>query len=343
MKVSSRHWLFAIVLLFGIWNLQHVSAAEVVRSYPMGEEDNGAEIGEEAFFTADAIEFEADMGGSIVDLEGFGTYVAGRNESSEFAISFNGTTDFFQAPRFDPRDFGSFAALSQGWINPSAEGEGLPQTVWALGTDNGGVGITEDGFWQLNSGGPAGSTASTAPVEFGEWVHVAVLRGGNGGTMYLNGSVVVTNDGFWNGPGEFFLGAGPGEENPFVGIVDDFMISGFGDGSFDPIADIKFLDPSDVSGVLGDVDQNGSVDQSDYDLWSQNVGFNNELGVGDFTTLVRGDVDQNGIVNFFDFNVIRTEASANGNLIAVPEPSAVLLSISMIFCLALTRSRVRRR
>ncbi len=315
--------------------------AEVVRSYRLGEDDGGATIGEEVEFTLDAVEFPDDGGGELVDLEGIGEYVAGRNDESPFAISFNGFTDFFLGAPFDPRNFGgSFTTLSQGWVRPSSDGLGEIQTVWAVGNDNGGVGITEDGFWQLNSGGNAGSAVSEAPVAFDEWVHLAVLRGGNGGTLYLNGSVAVVNDGFWNAPGDFYLGSGVGEENYFNGAIDDFVISGFGDGTFDPIADIFFLDPTDVSGVFGDVDQDGIVDQIDYDQWSANVGFDNGQGVGDFTTLVRGDVDQNGRINFFDFEIIRNEAMAVGNVIAIPEPNAQLLMVlALVSGLAIRRTR----
>lgn len=336
---------FLIAILFSVSLLQLNSplhAAVVARSYPMGEGDNGAAIGDEAFFTADTVESDLDQVDVLVDLDGFGTYVAGRNEDSEFAISFSGDGDFFQAFAFDPRHFGgSFTALSQGWIKPSSDGEGFQQTVWGLGTDNGGVGITEDGFWQLNSGGSAGSLVSETPVAFDEWVHLAVLRGGNNGTLYMNGSVIARNDGFWNAPGEFYLGIGPLEEDPFFGTIDDFAISGFQDGSFDPAIDIMFLDPESLTGILGDVDQDGLVGQADYDAWSSNVGFNNGLGVGDFGTLFRGDVDQNGIVNFFDFQIIRTEAMAAGNAIAVPEPTSHLLfAIATLALLTLRRRRI---
>ena len=341
MSRAAGSWLL-VCLLWSCVVVDRIPAAEVVRSYPMGEEDNGAAIGEEAIFTADTVEFADDVGGVIVDLVGFGTYVEGRNEDSEFAIAFNGTTDFFEAPRFDPRDFGSFSALSQGWIKPSSEGEGIAQTIWALGRENGGVGITEDGFWQLNSGGPAGSEIATEAVVFDEWVHLAVLRTGNNGSLYRNGSVIATNDGFWNGPGDFFLGSGPLGEQPFIGTIDDFLVSGFGDGSFDPVIDIRFLDPSDLSGVLGDVDQDGEVTQSDYEKWSENVGFDNGLGVGDFSTLFRGDIDQNGRVNFFDFEIIRQEALASGNAIAVPEPlNSSALVLGFISCLIVRRNSRR--
>lgn len=341
MTVQPKRSVLAALTLFLICSSSF--GAVVVRNYPMGEEDNGAEIGEDAVFTADSVESDLDQVDVFVDLDGFGTYVAGRNEDSEFAISFDGVSDFFQAPAYDPRHFGgSFTALSQGWIKPSSEGLGFAQTVWALGTDNGGVGITEEGFWQLNSGGSAGSLVSDVAVAFDEWNHLAVLRGGNNGTLYLNGAVIARNDGFWNGPGEFYLGVGPSEEDPFQGSIDDFAISGFQDGSFDPVIDIMFLDPSSLTGVLGDVDQDGLVGQADYDSWSENVGFSNGLGVGDVSTLFRGDVDQNGSVNFFDFEIIRNEAVAAGNAIAIPEPSAHwLLMSASLGLLLLRRNRTR--
>lgn len=341
-STRSRTWALALCIASGCSICSFLPAAEAVRSYPMGEEDNGAAIGDEASFTADIIE-SADDVEPIIDLEGFGTYVAGRNADSPLAIAFDGSTDFFEAAPFDPRDFDSFAALSQGWFKPSPDGEGLPQTLWGLGNDNGGVGITEDGFWQLNSGGSAGSAASETPVVFDKWVHLAVLRGGNGGTLYVDGSVIATNDGFWNGPGTFYLGAGVDGSDPFAGVIDDFLISGFADGSFDPAVDIKFLDATVLSGVFGDVTQDGLVDQADYDAWSENMGFDNSQGVGDFSSLFLGDVDQNGAVNFFDFEVIRDVALAAGTPIAVPEPSAgSLLFVSLLGLLTLRRSVVRR-
>ena len=180
-------------------------------------------------------------------------------------------------------------------------------------------------------------------MEFDEWVHLAVFRGGNNGTLYLNGSVIARNDGFWNGPGELYLGVGPTEDDPFVGVIDDFIISGFGDGSFDPVIDIKFLDPSSLSGVFGDVNQDGVVDQADYDQWSSNAGFDNALGVGDFSTLFRGDVDQNGRVNFFDFDIIRNEAAIAGNQIVIPEPNtSVLLLLSVLALFPFQRNVVRQ-
>lgn len=345
MRSSPRYPLPFALVVFSILLADSARSAEIARFYNLGEDDPGAAVGESSILTLDSVDFPDDVGGSLVDLFGVGRYAEGRTEESPLAMSFDGSIEWFQSgpeARFDPRDFGgSFTALSQGWIKADSAGMGVPQTIWALGTDNGGVSITADGLWQLNSGGSAGSIVSETAVVFDEWAHLAVLRGGNNGTLYLNGSVIARNDGFWNGPGEFFLGAGVGGADPFFGVIDEFALSGFGDGMFDPAIDILF--PVELSGIPGDVLQDGIVDQSDYDIWSQNVGFDNTLGVGDASTLLRGDVDQNGRINFFDFLVIRNEAAAAGIAIVVPEPSsAVLLLIGALAVNSYRRKSSRR-
>jgi hypothetical protein len=173
---------------------------------------------------------------------------------------------------------------------------------------------------------------SSRSVAFDEWQHVAVYRHGNGGQLYVNGSLQTTNAGFWNGPGDLVVGGGPGGVDLFDGAIDDFFISGFTatNNTFSSVEDIEFFDPENLSGVLGDVDQNGIVDQDDYAIWSANAGFDNGLGAGDPNTLFVGDVDQNGRVNFFDFNIIVTEAMAAGSPIVVPEPAGSLLLIGLI-------------
>jgi hypothetical protein len=101
------------------------------------------------------------------------------------------------------------------------------------------------------------------------------------------------------------------------------------------------------SGVAGDVDQDGDVDQTDYNIWSTNAGFNNMLGQGDLTTLNKGDLDQNGVIDFFDFHVIAREAAAVGAVLtltdAVPEPtSGALLAFGFAAVWRVTRrNRIR--
>lgn len=322
-------------------------AAEIVRLYTMGEDDPNAAVGEITEGTLDTLPFpeddpdNTDSAGSLVDLSGFGVYTEGRDGPGSLAVDFDGV-DFFEGDQFDPRNFNNFfASLSQGWFKPDSESTGFRQHLWAVGSDNGGVAISEDGFYELVAGGAAGTLVTDVAAEFDEWNHLAVFRGGNSANLYLNGSLVASVSGFWNGPGLFYLGAGPNGVEPFDGAVDDFAISGFGDGSFSLAEDLTVFSDVELSGITGDVDQDGVVDENDYLVWVENAGFDNGLGAGDLTTFLRGDLDNNGRINFFDFQVIRAEAAAAGiELASVPEPAAgSLLGLAMLALVFFRRSR----
>ncbi len=220
---------------------------------------------------------------------------------------------------------------------------GLAQAVWGLGTDNGGLGITADGFWELRASAIIPDTASPVPVAFGEWTHVAVFRSGGPARVYVNGGLALELSNWWNGPSEVSVGAAADGTKPFNGIIDDFNIAGFSDGSFDAVNDIDFFDPDNFSGVLGDVDQDGLVDVSDYLIWSDNAGFDNGQGSGDVSSLLLGDVNDDGRINYFDFQVIANEAAAAGaalDLAAVPEPATAWLLVGgWLLCLNVLRRR----
>jgi hypothetical protein len=225
----------------------------------------------------------------------------------------------------------SFAVLSQAWVRPDPAASGTSQVVWAVGSEMGGVRITPGGFWELTSLGPPGDATSTRSVSFGDWTHLAVLRTGGAGSLYVNGTVAATANGFFNAfANEVVLGADAALGEPFSGVVDNFSTvgtAGFGitiSTDLDVFADLGLPQPSDVA---GDVDQDGDADQADYNVWSANAGFNNNFGQGDLTTLIKGDLDQNGKVDFFDFRIISRHAAANGVAIsaAVPEPAAAVL------------------
>ncbi len=350
----------ALLLLIGCLLPADLSAAVKVRFYPMGEADAGATVGGVALVTEDIIEPPTedadgepvfDSAGDFVPLEALSAdqapvYVLGRDGAGSLALEFDGQDDLLQSPAFDPRDFHTFAALSQGWVKPDPAGNGQDQYIWSLGTDNGGVGITSDGFWQMRAVRSVPDTPSTTPVAFGEWTHVAVMRGGNSANLFINGERVVRRENFWNGPGPVSVGAGDDGSFPFHGVLDDFNIAGFSDFVFDATTDLDFFDQDVVSGVPGDVDQDGDADLDDYLLWSDNVGFDNGQGAGDVTTLLRGDLDQNGRVNYFDFQIINDAATVAGaplNLAAVPEPSALASLMLGMVLVGWKRRRSRTR
>jgi hypothetical protein len=188
-------------------------------------------------------------------------------------------------------------------------------------------------------------------VAFGEWTHLAVLRTGGAGSLYVNGSVAATANGFFNTwPADITLGSDSNSAEPFAGVIDNFSTvgtAGFGvvvSTDLDVFADLGLATPS---GVAGDVDQDGDADQTDYNIWSTNAGFDTEFGQGDLTTLIRGDVDQNGKVDFFDFRIIAGAAAAAGATLsladnAVPEPASALLLMAGLLAVSVVHPGGRR-
>jgi hypothetical protein len=338
-----------------------VHGAVKVRVYPLGESDEGAEVGLSALSTTDIQPSPTqdstggaimDSGGSFVPLVAADPltapkYILGR--TSGLALDFDGVDDYLQAPPFDPRDMAfnrqQFNALSQAWVRPHLDGKGQRQLVWQLGNENGSVAITPEGFWELVPGGAAAAAVTTVPVAFNEWTHVAVLRTGNDGRIYINGSLIVVSGGFWNGPGAQVLGASVSGSDNFWGSIDDFNISGFPDLSFNPANDLDVFQGV-LSGVPGDIVQDSVLDIKDYEEWSKNVGFDNRLGAGDPFTQLKGDIDRNGRVNFFDLDMlIRLAAEAGTPLPAqlIPEPTGVALMCGgLLAALTLRRRRFGR-
>jgi hypothetical protein len=238
----------------------------------------------------------------------------------------------------------SFTVLSQAWVRPDGAASGTGQVVWNVGNENGGVRITPEGFWELVALGPPGTFVTTKPVIFDTWTHIAVLRTGGEGRLYVNGTLATTVGGFFNAFGpSVTLGSDEFGSQPFAGIVDNFSTTGTGGLGITISSDLDYFSDLGLptpSGVAGDVDQDGDVDQTDYNIWSANAGFNNGLGQGDLTTLIKGDLDQNGKVNFFDFRVIARQATAAGAVLSlanssVPEPAsgvAFMVGGAMLWC-----------
>ena len=96
----------------------------------MGEADGGAAVGLEVDSTEDVLEpptMDAD-GGDVFDQEGdfvpldvtMGApqYALGRGGEGSLAIDFTGG-DLLSSGAFDPRNFNTFSALSQGWVKPA--------------------------------------------------------------------------------------------------------------------------------------------------------------------------------------------------------------------------------
>lgn len=280
--------------------------------------------------------------GSTVGLQFDGDDAVQGQSFRGYFMTVAGTTN--NEPQSDSNTIQSFQVLSQAWVRPDGSFNGTEQTVWSVGNELGGIGITADGFWKHTALLGDDQVTST-PVAFDQWTHLAVRHTGGAATLFVNGTLALTTSTFYNNWQTFTtLGSYEDGTEPFKGVLDSFSTVGTAGLGIvttptpqQPVSDLDvFVDLNlpGPSGVTGDVDQDGDADQEDYDIWSTNSGFNNGLGLGDLTTLVKGDLDNNGKVNFFDFRVIAGAVAAAGGSLslannAVPEPSCgILLAIA---------------
>jgi hypothetical protein len=265
--------------------------------------------------------------------------------ASNLGLSFDGVDDTLYAAIpttptvpyvWDPREFDSqFDTLSQIWVKPT--GTSLTdQYVYRIGNDHGGLVITPNGKWALRTQPTADAfVESNVSVALNTWTHVAIYRGGNISTLYVNGSIVARDPQFWNSEGpDLRLGSDllAATGSFFKGVVDNFSIGAPSDGVFNAAIDIDYFPDLGItfSGVTGDVNQDGNVNSADYDIWKVNVGFDNGFGLGDPTTHLLGDVNRSGLVDLYDFLIINDASIAMGNGalgIAVPEPASLALVV----------------
>jgi len=108
-----------------------------------------------------------------------------------------------------------------------------------------------------------------------------------------------------------------------------------------------------LSGVPGDVDNDGAFDQQDRDDFiagwmTENLV--NDVRVGDLTTLASGDLNFDGITDIFDLAIMQNTLASNGMAAItaaelsgtqVPEPASGAL-LATVACLAAARRFGRR-
>jgi hypothetical protein len=346
---------------------QSAQGAVKERVYTMGDNDAGAVVGQPPPLagaplrhttndiqpsTTDLRGFDPpnDVNQSFVPLKGFNVNLSPKyalaNDrpgaaSGNLALEWDGVNDNMFSDPFDPRDFlpgdGPFDTLSQAWVKPTSASFTGDQFVYRVGRENGGVLIKPGGNWALRTGDTAVppdvfEVTSSLTATPNVWAHVAVFRGGTTSLLYINGSIAAVDTGFWNMEGpEVTLGATTfGTGSFFKGLIDNFALSGLSDEAFNEATDIDYFADTGItfSGIAGDVNQDGNVNNADYNTWSTNFGFNNNFGFGDPTTLLLGDVDGSGDVDLFDFRIIQQEALAAGTPLTfdtIPEPGSAIL------------------
>lgn len=279
--------------------------------------------------------------------------------ADNLGLSFDGVDDtlFAALPAtptvpyvWDPRDFGAqFDTLSQIWVKSTGT-SATDQYVYRIGNEHGGVIITPNNKWALRTGTAAdGFVESNIAVQPNVWTHVALYRGGNFSTLYINGSIAARDPGFWGGEGpDLRLGSDllAAAGSFFKGVVDNFSIGAPSDGSFNAATDIDYFTDLGItfSNVAGDVNQDRTVNITDYNIWKTNVGFDNGFGVGDPGTHLKGDVNRSGVVDLFDFLIINNASISMGNGalgLSVPEPTSLGLLVIGAALAACRRSRRR--
>ena len=182
--------------------------------------------------------------------------------------------------------FESFSLLTQAWVKPSSSAAGTAQTVWQAGNEQGQIRITDDAtpVWEvLSLGGafPDNGLFPQIPVEFDEWTHIGIFRGGNGAELYINGELVIGDRD--PDPPMFFgtfadtiaIGGDAFATETFTGLIDDFKVSGFADTSLSS-ADMAYCDAFPNSNPCFtadpcDFDGDGDCDLMDLDALTQEI------------------------------------------------------------------------
>ena len=194
---------------------------------------------------------------------------------------------------------------------------------------------------------------SQMPLTVGQWYYAAVVNDGstlalwldrNDGTGYqlqgsttLNGGALYQGDDpatpDWNRPwtvgrGEF--GGGPADF--FDGIIDEVRLTNM------PLAPSQFLFATASTAVLGDYNDNGTVDAADYVVWRDRL--------GQPVTIPNDETP--GMVTQADYDVWRRNFGLNsgGGIsgAAIPEPASLGLHIlGMLICCLTVRGQSRRQ
>ncbi|MGL4514270.1 MAG: LamG-like jellyroll fold domain-containing protein [Lacipirellulaceae bacterium] len=250
----------------------------------------------------------------------------------------------------------------QLWARPSASTPGTAQTLIA-DTNQHGVRINATGAYAMRYAGA--DYASTVTATPNVWKHVMVVRGAGGASaMYIDGVAVALATGGYDGEdtADLVLGADTaGDEMSFTGGQSGFYSGLLDDVELFVIGAVRGPNPSNgnvvenftatfslgrdndfaasvLSGVPGDLDQDGDLDASDRSAfvagWLSEKRIANRR-VGDVTTIRNGDLNFDGVTDIADLAAFQAAitgaglaAITAGELVAVPEPVAMLTALA---------------
>ena len=310
-------------------------------------------------------------------------------DSSNIGITFDGTGDYLNQRNFNnpetsagatgntlgitDTDLNDYTGLRnrgmQIWVNPSSAGMGTRQSV-LHDSNQFGILISDSNTWILQSNGTEFDTG--APVVFDNWSHVSVVREFGVGTVMLVNGLGIGRTGSTYDTGDtsdLVIGANTGgdeltfsggTQDFFNGTLDQLEVFTWGETSNDPAIDYGDYNfgrdngyartVGGITGVAGDINSDGVLNQSDVDdfvagwRFESSLGFlddnDSAAGFADLTTFANGDLDFDGDVDLSDAFAMHSALIAAGSpaslnfealAAAVPEPSsAILLGLSMI-------------
>jgi hypothetical protein len=311
--------------------------------------------------------------------------------SGNRGILFDGVDDFLNGLRFNnpntapgtiqytppgPNNYnGVFTRGFQHWVYPNSAASTVNQWI-VRDTQQHGVGINAQGEWQLSYNNS--TVDSNVDVNFNQWSHVMVAMPAslpNREVLYVNGIAVAARQSNYStsdAANTFSLVVGAdtgdtatnlGDSDRFNGVVDELEMFAWGstyDANTNTVTDLgQFRYETDnayaashLTGVAGDIDQSGSLTQSDIDAFVANWQFRklvNNVQVGDMTTILKGDLNFDGTTNLSDMALLRAAIAGAGsgasfnlsalNSLGVPEPATSLLAV---ICAAAALAFARR-
>jgi beta-xylosidase len=195
-------------------------------------------------------------------------------------FTFNGTSDYVDAPDGLTNDLGDFSIAC--WVNLNAV------TNWVRVFDFGGdsnvfmmftpsSGNTGYPYFCITTSGNPGEQGidGTSTFPTGSWQHVAIIRNGTTGTMYIGGQQVGSNNAITLNPSDLgnttnnYIGRSQWSNDPYLnGSVDRFVVYNRAITTSELAAlyaDIPggspapTVGPTAAPGLLGDVNSDGSV------------------------------------------------------------------------------------
>jgi hypothetical protein len=193
---------------------------------------------------------------------------------------------------------------------------------------------------------------------------------GNVNSSSLAEMVVGANTRVINDDGTAGNPASSGVQNFFRGVLDELEMFVWGRG-YDPATD-TYTDfgtfnfatdngyaASQLTGVPGDINSSGALNQADVDAFVAGWQFTktvNGIRVGDLVTFAKGDLNFDGITNLTDMDLFRAALGSPGSgagagldlsaldVLGIPEPATIVLSLLSIGVWgALRRSGTRLR